>query len=152
MKLHRKTTTALALLSAALLTAGVLRTHVTPVAAAAKPLGAMPAAGRAAAEAGDLDFDLLNKTGYSLKKVLIAPSAAPDWDEDDDVLKGRKLGDGEVLHITFSPKAKATKWDMKVVYSIDGSSHEWTELKLDEINKITLFYNADKDETHAKIE
>jgi hypothetical protein len=150
MKLNRKTTSGLALLSAAVLTVGVLRTHVTPVAAAAKPVAATPAAGRA--EADNLDFDLMNKTGYALKKVLIAPSSAPDWDEDDDVLKGRKLGDGEVLHITFSPKARATKWDMKVVYAIDGSSHEWTGLKLDEINKITLFYNADKDETHAKIE
>ena len=56
------------------------------------------------------------------------------------------------LHITFSPKVHHDHWDLKVVYKIDGSSHEWDGLNLSEIHKITLHYNADQNSTKADIE
>jgi hypothetical protein len=99
-----------------------------------------------------LDFDLINKTGYKIKKVLIAPSSTAQWDDDDDVLTGRGFDDGETLSISFSPKAHAEHWDMKVVYAIDGSSHEWDGLNLTGIAKITLHYDAAANSTSADVE
>jgi hypothetical protein len=105
-----------------------------------------------AAEHEDLDFDIVNRTGYDIKHVLIAPSRDDHWDINDDVLKGREFHDGTKLHITFSPHAHAAHWDIKVVYRIDGSSKEFTDLNLTKINKVTLWYDAKHDATRAEIQ
>jgi hypothetical protein len=105
-----------------------------------------------AAQNDALDFDLVNKTGYKIKKVLISPSASSEWDDDDDVLAGRGFNNGDTLSISFSPKTHAQHWDMKVVYAIDGSSHEWDGLNLTGISKITLHYDAGANSTSADVE
>lgn len=104
-------------------------------------------AGSAQAES-DLDFKLVNKTGYTLNEVFIGPSTSEEW--GDNILDA-KLPDGASASITFNPEAKAPKWDILVVYE-DGTKVQWIGYKLDEISKITLFYDADKDVTSAKTE
>jgi len=120
--------------------------------AAATPRVAAPVVMHLSADNDALDFDLVNNTGYDLKKVLINPTSTDGWDEDDDILKGTVLSNGDMVHITFPPKQAAEHWDMKVVYAIDGSSHEWLNLNLTKIAKITLHYNADTNTTKADIE
>ncbi len=97
----------------------------------------------------ELDFKLVNSTGYDLSELYIGPSSEEDW--GDNILK-KPLKDGASLDISFSPKAKASKWDFKVVYEVDSTSVQWLGYKLKEITKITLFYNKKEDKTSAKTE
>ena len=102
-------------------------------------------------EGSDLDFDLVNRTGYQIKAVLVSPSRASQWSYDNDVIKGRRFNDGEKLHIHFNHHAHAEHWDLKVVYD-NNSSKEWDDLNLDRIHKVTLWYDHRTDKTRAEIE
>jgi hypothetical protein len=88
--------------------------------------------------AGDADFTLVNKTGYPIRSVFIAPSGAKTWGND-------RLGDGILENnkqrlIKFSDKAKCDQ-SMNVTFEDDGSEVEWDDFDLCELNKITLKYN-----------
>ena len=132
-------------------TALLLVASITPIktSAATPHMKPVPAA---AAQNEKLDFTLVNATGYEISQVLVGASAESEWDPNDELLQGRAFGDGDSLDITFSPKAHHDHWDLKVVYKIDGSSHEWDGLNLSEIHKITLHYNSDQNSTKADIE
>ena len=95
----------------------------------------------------NLDFTLVNKTGYEIKEVYIGPTSSDEW--GDNVLE-ENLDDKATLELTFSPKATAKKWDIKCVYA-DGETAEWKGLKLTDISKITLFWSKSKGST-AKAE
>ena len=98
---------------------------------------------------GKQDFDLVNKTGYTIDKVFVSPSNSDDW--EDDVLGRDVLDDGDKVHITFNRAAKSCKWDLKVVYS-DADQAEWDEFDLCEVSKITIRYNKKSGETSAVTE
>lgn len=100
----------------------------------------------------ELDFTLINKTGYDIKQVSIGPTGEKNWTSEDEVLKGRKFANGESLEIKFHPKATAKNWDIMVEWADGSGSEEWLNLNLTEIEKVTLIYNADKDETSAIVE
>lgn len=104
---------------------------------------------RTARAESELDFALANKTGYDIKELYIGPTSSDDW--GDNILK-RTLKDGQTLNVTFSPRAAAAKWDIKVVYEVDDTSAEWRGYKLKEITKISIYYNHDTDKTTAKTE
>lgn len=91
----------------------------------------------------DLDFTLVNKTGYDIKEVYIGPTSVDEW--GDNLIKN-VLKDGQSLELKFSEKASAEKWDIKVIYS-DGETAWWKGYKLTEISKINLFWSADKKST-----
>ena len=105
----------------------------------------MAFAHRASAENEKLDFKLTNKTGYPITKIFIGPNTVEEW--GDNIIT-EKFADDETLDISFSPKATADKWDMKVVYE-DGSSHQWLGLDLSKIEKLTLHYDAATNTTSA---
>src|SRR5580658_10343000 len=107
-------------------TALLLVTSLSPLKTSAAAPHVKPApAPMAAAQNDKLDFTLVNQTGYAIKEVLVGASAESEWDPNDELLQGRTFGDGDSLDVTFSPKAHHDHWDLKVVYAIDGSSHEW---------------------------
>ncbi|MEY2563268.1 MAG: hypothetical protein QOH88_1461 [Verrucomicrobiota bacterium] len=91
----------------------------------------------------DLDFTLVNKTGYDIKEVYVGPTSSEDW--GDNILKAT-LKDGESLELKFHEKATAEKWDIKVVYT-DGETAWWKGYELTKINKINLFWGKDKGST-----
>ncbi len=100
----------------------------------------------------ELDFTLVNKTGYAIKQVLVGPTSTKDWSDDMDVLKGRTFGDGATMDIKFHPKATAAKWDIKVEWADGTGSEEWLDLDLTKIEKVTLKYDKATDKTTAVIE
>jgi hypothetical protein len=88
------------------------------------------------------DFTLMNKTGYTIDKVFVSPAGDDEWGEDvlgEDQLKNNKSfeikfpADYEAILLAFD----VDKYDMKCEYT-DGSSDEWTGLKLEDITYITL--------------
>lgn len=89
----------------------------------------------------DLDFTLVNKTGYDIKGVSIGPNGDADWLPEDEVLKGRTFADGASLEIKFNPKVTATKWDMKIDWADGDPSVEWTNVDLTSVKKLTLKYD-----------
>ena len=100
--------------------------------------------------AGDQDFTLINKTGYEIGEVYVAPSKSNDWEED--VLGQDVLADGDQVNITFARKTESCFWDMKVVYTIDNTTAEWDRFNLCEVSKIKIFYNHKTDTTSATYE
>jgi hypothetical protein len=108
------------------------------------------AAGSALAQEAKQDFKLVNKTGYELKELYVSPNKASDW--QDDVLGQATLGDGESLEIKFHRANTACKWDLKVVYSVDSSSAVWSDIDLCTVEKITIKYNKEADQTTASFD
>ncbi len=100
----------------------------------------------------ELDFTIVNKTGYDIKALYIGATGTGDWTKDDEVLKGRAFKNGTSYDIKFSPRAKAEKWDIMVDWADGSGKEEWLNLKLTEIEKVTLIYDKEKDATKAIIE
>lgn len=100
----------------------------------------------------ELDFTIVNKTGYAIKALSVGPSGVDEWKAEDEVLKGRTFADGGTLDIKFSPKAKSAKWDILVEWADGSESVEWTGFDLTTINKLTLHYDRATDKTTADIE
>ena len=100
----------------------------------------------------DLDFTLVNKTGYAIKEVLVGPTATKEWTPDMEILKGKTFADGATLDVKFHPKATASNWDIKVEWADGSGSEEWIKLDLTTIEKVTLKYDKATDKTTAEIE
>jgi len=107
--------------------------------------------GAVRAESG-LDFELVNKTGYAIREIYIAPSSQAEWEPTDKNVLPRSLRDGESVDISFHPEASAAKWDLKIVWVDGGDAVEWLGFDLTEISKITLFYDEDTEKTTAETE
>ena len=126
--------------------------------AANKPASTPAPANSNAAKADDkmgneeLDFTLVNKTGYDIKQVSVGPTGDKNWTPEDEVLKGRAFKNGESLDIKFHPKEKAENWDLKVEWTDGSPSEEWLKLNLTKIEKVTLKYDRASDKTTAEIE
>ncbi len=103
----------------------------------------------APAFAGDADFTLVNRTGFPIREVYIAPSNSAKWGND-------RLGDGMLANgrqklFKFSDKASC-KQDLQIVFDDDASEAVWEDFDLCEINKITLKYNRSTKEVSADSE
>ena len=68
-------------------------------------LTAFTAAKVSAPQNDQLDFTLVNKTGYVLKALYISPTGTKEWGED--VLEGGKIANGASLKLQFHAKATA---------------------------------------------
>jgi hypothetical protein len=101
----------------------------------------------ASAQDAKQDFTLVNRTGYELKEVYVAPTKSDNWEED--ILGQGTLDDGKTVNIHFSPKVKTCKWDLKVVYTVDSSKAVWSDIDLCSVDKITIRYDKDRDVTRA---
>ena len=74
--------------------------------------------GSGSAFAGDADFTLLNRTGYTLREIYLSPSHKSAWGKDrmgDNVLENNKS-----RLFKFSDKSSCTQ-DLKVVFDDDES-------------------------------
>jgi hypothetical protein len=104
----------------------------------------------AAAQDAKQDFRLVNRTGYELKEVYVAPSKSDSWEED--ILGTGTLEEGKAVNIHFSPKVQTCKWDLKVVYTVDDSNAVWSNINLCDVDKITIFYDKKNDVTRASFD
>lgn len=102
-----------------------------------------------AALAGEADFTLVNRTGYSLREVYVSPANKKSWGND-------RLGSGYLDNnrnrlIKFSDKANCVQ-DLMVVFDDDGSEVIWEDFDLCALNKITLRYNRKDNSVSADSE
>ena len=96
--------------------------------------------------AGDADFTLVNRTGYPIRSVHIAPAKSKTWGHD-------RLGSGVLKNnakrlIKFSDRARC-KQSLNITFDDDGSEVEWEDFDLCEINTIPLKYNRKTGEVSA---
>ncbi|EDP65451.1 argininosuccinate lyase [alpha proteobacterium BAL199] len=96
------------------------------------------------------DFTLVNKTGYALSEVYVAPSKSDDW--ESDILGRDLMPDGEAFEISFDWADKSCFWDLKVIYHDDNSSAVWYGIDLCTVSKITIKYNRATDTTSASFD
>lgn len=96
--------------------------------------------------AGDQDFTLKNRTGYTIDQVYVSAAKTDDWEED--VMGKDTLGDGESVDITFGASEGACKFDLKVVYD-DKEEAIWEGLNLCSISTVSISYNRKTGETSA---
>lgn len=97
--------------------------------------------------ADDLDFTLVNKTGYVISEVYVSSAAKNDWEED--VMGRDVLSNGERVDIQFERGSKGCKWDLKVVYD-DEEEAVWKGFDLCAISEVTLRYDRKKGNTWAE--
>ena len=95
------------------------------------------AIGATALRAGDQDFVLVNKTGYDIDEVYVAPANEKEWGQD--VMGKDTLDNGDKVTIEFSHKEKECMWDMKIVFS-DEEEAVWEDFDLCKVREITLRY------------
>ncbi|WP_439816502.1 hypothetical protein [Zavarzinia sp. CC-PAN008] len=103
-------------------------------------------AGPALAE-GKQDFRLINQTGYEIHQVYVSPNTTNDWEED--VLGQDTLANGDAVDISFSRDSKPCMWDLKVIYTVDGSDAIWTNIDLCTVSAVTIHYDAGSNTTSA---
>jgi hypothetical protein len=98
----------------------------------------------------NLDFDLVNKTGYTIKDIYVAPTTERNW--GDNIMGRQLLHDGETVEISFEAGETAHLWDIYVTWDGYESSEDvyWIGLDLSEISEISLFYNEKTGKTWAK--
>lgn len=104
------------------------------------------------ASAGDADFTLINKTGYEIEAVFVAPSKQRSW--GSDILGDGTLRDGKKVLIRFSKKSNVCIYDLMVQwvgYSADEDT-VWERLDLCSLHNVTLRYNRKTNETTAELD
>ena len=89
--------------------------------------------------AGGQDFVLVNKTGYDIDEVYVAPANQKEWGED--VMGKDTLDNGDKVNIEFSHKEKECLWDMKIIFS-DKEEAVWEDFDLCKVREITLRYEG----------
>ncbi|QNM82756.1 hypothetical protein H8M03_12345 [Sphingomonas sabuli] len=98
---------------------------------------------------GKQDFTLVNRTGYTINEVYVAPTKSDEWEED--VLDQDVLDNGASVGIGFSKKESTCNYDIKVVFE-DGDEADWRKFDLCTVSKVTIFYNRKTGDTTAQYE
>lgn len=85
--------------------------------------------------APNLNFRLVNKTGFDIDEVYVSPASTTDWEED--IMGIEVLMSGDYVDITFAPKTKTKVWDLRVV-DTGGNDAIWYNFDLSVISEITI--------------
>lgn len=88
---------------------------------------------------------VVNRTGYTISELYIAPNDSNDWEED--ILGVDILDDGESTNIDFRRAEDTCWWDMMVVYAEDDEHVTWQNVDLCEDSRFELFYDRSSGET-----
>jgi hypothetical protein len=88
--------------------------------------------------AGDADFTLVNKTGYTIREIYISPSHKSNW--GNDRMGNNTLGNNKSRLFKFSDKASCEQ-DLKVVFDDGDTEVVWEEIDLCTVNKVSIKYD-----------
>ena len=97
----------------------------------------------------NLDFKLINRTGYTISSIYVAPTTQREWGED--IMGKDLLNDDEEVEITFDGSEKVKKWDIYVTWDGYDSDEDvyWIGFDLSKISEIELFYDSSTNKTWA---
>lgn len=96
-----------------------------------------------------LDFTLVNRTGYTISSIYVAPTTQREWGED--IMGKDLLNDDEQVDISFDGNETVKEWDIYVTWDGYESDEDvfWIGFDLSEISEIELFYEASTGKTWA---
>ena len=102
----------------------------------------------------ELDFELVNNTGYRLSGLYLSPSAADEWGPN---ILNEELDTDSSVQIQFAPDVEAVKWDLRADWAMEDEEATqeyvyWNGLSLDQITTLTLSYDASSGKTSARAE
>jgi hypothetical protein len=113
-------------------------------------LAAFVLASPALAQQNNLDFKLINATGYDIKSVYVSPTTVNTW--SDDILGQEVLEDTLSADVTFTGDTSECNADIKVEWNDEGEQPVvWQGLDLCKISEITLKYDHATDVTTAEV-
>lgn len=69
------------------------------------------------AQAANLDFTLVNSTGYQIDSVHVSEASSRSW--GSDVMGRDALAEGESVDVEFDNRGKTCRWALMVKYN-DG--------------------------------
>ena len=101
-----------------------------------------------AAEEKNLDFTVVNATGYDINAVYVS-EAENTWSED--IMGQEMLEDGANVEIGFTGDTSECKGDLKVDWTDDSPSVVWKGLDFCAISEVTLKYDRATDVTTAEV-
>ena len=99
-----------------------------------------------AAHAGEQDFKLINKTGYTIDEVYVSRRSSKNWGRD--VMGQDSLQPNRTVTITFNAPNNVCRWDLRVKYDDDDTA-EWSNLNLCNISTVTLYWDKKNQTTRA---
>ncbi|MDP4824065.1 MAG: hypothetical protein NWR47_08980 [Aestuariivirgaceae bacterium] len=112
-------------------------------------LAALALSASAMAEQNNLDFKIVNATGYDINAVYVSGSSEDTW--SDDVMGQDLLEDGYEVEITFTGDTSECKSDLKVDWTDDSPSVVWQGIDLCTVSEVTLKYDRNTDVTTAEV-
>jgi len=97
----------------------------------------------------NLDFTLVNRTGYTISSIYVAPTTQREWGEN--IMGKDLLNDDEQVDISFDGNETVKKWDIYVTWDGYESDEDvfWIGFDLSKISEIELFYEASTGKTWA---
>ncbi len=90
------------------------------------PLAAAVALVTSPAVAGDLKFDLINKSDYVITELYASPNNVRSWEED--ILGTSVLGSGETVEVTIADGRRACNYDLRIVFDDGDVLEDTTDL------------------------
>ncbi|WP_439574635.1 hypothetical protein [Phreatobacter sp.] len=84
------------------------------------------------------DFQLVNRTGYTIEEVYVSAASQDSW--GDDLMGDNSLEEGQVLNVRFPGGSNECAFDIKVVYD-DRETAEFRGVNLCQVSRVTIFYN-----------
>lgn len=99
----------------------------------------------------NLDFTLINNTGYDISDVYVSPTNEKEWGED--IMGKDILANGDAVDISFDGDETVKKWDMYVTWVGYESDEDvfWLGFDLSKISEISLYYDHKTGKTWAEI-
>lgn len=100
-------------------------------------------------ESQNLDFTLVNMTGYDISDVYVSPTSMKEW--GDDIMGQDVVLNGESVDVSFHPAETDRKWDIYVTWVGYDASEDvyWVGFDLSKISEIALYYDEDTGKTWA---
>ncbi len=98
----------------------------------------------------NLDFVLVNKTGYDIESIFVAPTSEREWGED--IMGVDVLEEGESVEVSFDAGENTKNWDIYVTWRGYTAEDDvfWINFDLSTISEITLFYDEKTGKTWAE--
>lgn len=124
-----------------------LTTVSLPATMAKGPSALQPNAVAVAPAPAELEFTLVNSTGYDIKGLYLAPHSSEAWDKSDELLKGQSFSNGSAVNIIYKSGEDAPTWDLMVVWTDGSPNSKWDDINLNGTRKATLTYDRGSDTT-----
>jgi hypothetical protein len=99
--------------------------------------------------AGEADFTLVNKTGYTIREIYISPTNKHNWGSDR--MGDNTLDNNKSRLFKFSDRANCEQ-DLKVVFDKGDAEVVWEDVDLCTINKLSIKYNRASNTVSAESE